>query len=210
MLAAAIGDIHGNRPALDAVLHAIDDAGIQTILNTGDCVGKHPWPNEVVDLLRARAVPTVQGERDRAAARFTRKQKTLQQTSSPEEFDALLRTHEALRSDNLEFLAGLPRQRWVTVDAIVLYLCHGTPSGQTDALHETDALMRFQRIREHANAAIVVCGHSGEAFARVVNEVLFVNPGAVSAADPEHPLASYAVIDTEHEPWCAHLHRVPY
>lgn len=60
---AIISDIHANLPALEAVLADIDardDA--DAVYHLGDLVGYAPWPNEVVDLVRERAILGVAGK----------------------------------------------------------------------------------------------------------------------------------------------------
>jgi len=210
MYIAAFGDVHGNLAALNAVLAAIDDAGIQTLLNTGDCVVGYPWPNEVIDLLRARRIPTVQGEMDRRTVHFVRKRNALRQRLSPTEFEAIQQTYEALRPNDLEYLRELPRQRTLVLEGLRVVLCHGTPTSASVSLPEHESEGRFRRIRETANADIIVAGRTHAAFARTVDGTFFVNPGAVS--DPEHPahVAHYAVIDTETDPWSAHFHEVAW
>ena len=210
MLMATFGDIHGNLPALEAVLDAIDDAGIQTMACLGDCVGGHPFPNEVIALLRKRNIPTVQGEWDRSSARFLRMRTTLERTCSAEELEALGQAHAAVHSHNIERLAALPRRRVLTVDGIEVYVCHGSPQGQTDGLTSDGDVSRFRRSRETANTPIVVCGHTHQAFARRVDGTLFVNPGAVSEPFGHASVACYALVDTEREPWSAHFHHVQY
>jgi putative phosphoesterase len=208
MWVAALGDIHGHLAALEAVLREIDEAGIQTILNTGDCVVGHPWPNEVIDVLRSRAIPTVQGELDRRTAHFVRKRRALEKACAREVFESLQQTYEAMRSEHLEYLAGLPRQRTLVVDGISICLTHGTPNGQTDTLHADDPPTRFHRLRELAHTDVIVCGRTHQAFCRLVDGTLFVNPGAVGLPAGEDTAASYAVIDTETEPWEGRLHQV--
>lgn len=210
MFIAAFGDVHGNLPALGAVLTAIDDAGIQTILNTGDCVGGYPWPNEVIDLLRTRRIPTVQGEMDRRTVHFLRKRETLRRKWSQAEFEAMRETYEALRADNLEFLRELPHQRTFILEGLHLLLCHGMPNSPSGALSEDDSEDRFRRLREAANADIIVCGRTHIPFARMVDATLFVNPGAVGVPTDDARLAHYAIIDTETDPWAAHFHDVPW
>ncbi|MFW5704791.1 MAG: metallophosphoesterase family protein [Nanoarchaeota archaeon] len=64
---AVISDIHGNLPALEAVLKDIDSfGGIEQIISLGDNVGYGPYPNEVLDLLRSRKVKSVKGNHDAA------------------------------------------------------------------------------------------------------------------------------------------------
>ena len=65
MIFAAFGGVRGNLSALEAILAAVDAEGIQTLVNTGDCVVGGPAPNEVIELLRLRRIPTVQGQSDR-------------------------------------------------------------------------------------------------------------------------------------------------
>ena len=66
---AVITDIHGNLPALKAVLANIDERGIERIFCGGDLVGYGPHPNEVCALIAARNIPTIYGNYDYAIAR---------------------------------------------------------------------------------------------------------------------------------------------
>lgn len=210
MLMAVCGDIHGNLPAFEAVLEAIDEVGIRTLVCTGDCVVGYPWPNEVIDLLRERRIPCVQGAWDRRAVSFHRKQGQLRGKYSELELDALRWTYENTSSDNLEYLRELPRQRMLTIDGIGVFLCHGTPHGPNDDLREDLDIGKFLRLRETANTEIILCGRTHKPFSRIVEGALFANPGAVGVTSEDPPHASYAVIDTETEPWQAHFHKVRY
>lgn len=211
MLIAIIGDVHGNLPALNAVLDDIDNAGIQTVLNTGDSVVGFPWPNEVIGLLRERGIPSVQGEMDRAAAGFLRKTKHFQQKWPAKHFAALQWTYENLSSANIEFLAGLPHQRRLTFEGIELYLCHGTPGGgQTDSLASDDEEELFLRQREVANTPLIVCGRTHVPLQRHVLGSLFVNPGSVGWPAADDNRATYALLSTEEETWTAEPQRVEY
>ena len=58
---AVISCLHANLAAVEAVLDDIDSQGIQTITCLGDLVGYGPQPNEVVELVRQREIPTCQG-----------------------------------------------------------------------------------------------------------------------------------------------------
>ena len=54
MRIAIIADIHGNLPALEAVLADIQHRNVERTINLGDCVSGPLWPREVCDLLMAR------------------------------------------------------------------------------------------------------------------------------------------------------------
>ena len=64
MRLAVISDIHANVVALEAVLEDIADRGVDAIVNLGDCVSGPLWPKETMELLEARAIPTVRGNHD--------------------------------------------------------------------------------------------------------------------------------------------------
>ena len=64
MRLAVLSDIHGNIEALRVVLADIDALGITAVVSLGDNVGYGPRPEEVVALLRERAVPSVMGNHE--------------------------------------------------------------------------------------------------------------------------------------------------
>lgn len=64
---AVFSDIHGNLHAMKAVLEVIDRLGIDALVCLGDVVGYGAFPNECIDLLRERNVPTLAGNHDHAA-----------------------------------------------------------------------------------------------------------------------------------------------
>ena len=68
---AVFSDIHGNLHALKAVLEAIDELGIKDLFCCGDVVGYGAYPNECIDLLRTRSIPTLCGNHDHAAIGMT-------------------------------------------------------------------------------------------------------------------------------------------
>ncbi len=210
MLMAAIGDIHGNAPALDAVLAAVDEAGIQTVVNTGDIVVGFPFCNEAADTIRTRAIPSVQGEMDRLVARFLRKAEKLRETWSPHEFETLQWTYDHVRGDVIEYLSGLPRQLRLTLDGISVFVCHGSPGSSVVALEKNDSLDRFRRNREIANTSLIFCGRTHDPFVKRVDDTLFVNPGSVGIPGDKGPRAYYAIINTEEEPSSAEIASVEY
>jgi predicted phosphodiesterase len=66
---ALISDVHGNLPALEAVLADVDRRDdVDAVYHLGDLVGYAPWPNEVVALLRERGIPGIAGNYDSTVA----------------------------------------------------------------------------------------------------------------------------------------------
>jgi putative phosphoesterase len=210
MILAALGDIHGNLPALEAVLHDVDEEGIERIVNVGDCVAGSPWPNETIDLLRARKIPSIQGLTDRHVVRFGRKHQTLRRKLPESQFAALERAYDTLHSDRLEWLRTLPKTMTLTIDGIEVFLCHGTPASASAVLRDTDPDLVYQRQREVIPAPILVHGATHTPHVRTVDGTLFANPGAVGIDDARPGHASYAVIIAEDEPWTAEIRWIPF
>ncbi len=210
MLLAAFGDVHGNWPALQAVLAAIDEEGVESMVCTGDVVVGFPWPRQVLNALVQRRIPCAQGEWDRAAAAFLRKGGAARGLMTDSQFLALEWTYAHISSDHIEFLKSMPRRHFLTYENIDLCLCHGTPSTQREGLHADDDELRFRRERERANVRLIVHGRTHKPFARLIDDTLFVNPGSAGLPTGDRALASYALIDTETEPWSAQFRWVEY
>src|SRR5947209_4804674 len=68
MRLAVIADIHGNLPALEAVLADIGRRGAERMINLGDCVSGPLWPRETCERLTAIGIPTLCGNHDRWVA----------------------------------------------------------------------------------------------------------------------------------------------
>jgi len=64
MKIALFSDIHANLPALEACLEDIDSRKPDAIYCLGDLVGYNIWPNEVINILRERKIPTIAGNYD--------------------------------------------------------------------------------------------------------------------------------------------------
>lgn len=108
---AVISDVHGNLPALTAVLAAIKEQHVDRIVCTGDIVGLGPHPNEIVDLLREEGVEVVMGNYDDAVAfgRISSGVDFLDETAEQVDQAAINWTRRHLTPENLEYLRSLPR-----------------------------------------------------------------------------------------------------
>ncbi len=179
---ALLYDIHGNLPALEAVLADASDA--DEFLLGGDYAVAGAWPKETVERLKELPNATwIRGNVDRWLA-------DRHDTPVPME-DIVMGCAEALGEDLVGELAGLPETTTIDVN---LY-CHASP--QTDMQSflpqpgELDAELLMG-----VEAPRVVFGHTHLQFARVgPGGIELVNPGSVGMPwDGDHR-AAYAVID---------------
>jgi predicted phosphodiesterase len=210
-----VSDIHGNLPALQAV---VADAGaVDAWLNLGDILSGPLWPAETADWLMARGWFTMAGNHERQL--LTQAPPRMSRTDR----DTAARIAPAHRA----WLAALPPQ----LRPMPGMLCvHGTPASDLVYLLETvtPAGLRAATPAEAAerlgtpDAALVLCGHSHVPRDVVVNGVRVVNPGSVGlqAYDDEHPLphvvevgsphARYAWVESTAQGWQVTLREVAY
>lgn len=198
MIFAAIGSIDGHDRALLDALRAIEEAGILTILHTGNAIVGKQGGNEVLSLLTRFNVRCVQGINDRLAVRYSRKQQSLEQKLDPALLEQLRWAHDNVSSQNLETIRDWRKNRALELEGLRIFLCHGSPGNPREILRADTPQAKLQRQREQAGADIVVCGGAETPFSLDVDGTLFVSPGPLVAEDGA---TQYTLVNTEEEPW---------
>jgi predicted phosphodiesterase len=175
MRVAALYDIHGNLPALDAVLGEVERAGVDRILIGGDIV-PGPLPSETIERLRAlgdRAV-FVRGNGDRAVAN------AFDAPGGHPEWPWVTWTAKAIERRDRDLLASFPERAVLDVDGIGATLfCHGSPRSDEELLTALTPERRWRPALEGVREAVVVCGHTHAQFDRQLGPWRLVNAGAV-------------------------------
>ena len=176
---AAIYDIHGNLPALEAVLDEVRQSDVDEVIVGGDVV-PGPMPVETIALLRALDRPThfIQGNGDRE---IVARRNGIESSAIPEQFRAAMRwVAEQLSAADAQLLASWPAtlRRSVTGLGDVLF-CHATPRTDTELFTARTAAARLRPAFEGVDAAVVVCGHTHMQFDRMLDSIRIVNAGSV-------------------------------
>lgn len=225
MRIAAISDIHGNLPALEAVLAdiAARGAGADVIVNLGDIASGPLWPRETLERLMPLGMPTIAGNHER---------QVLTDPRGASDAFAAARITDAQRA----WLAALPPTRWLDADAGDVLLCHGSPAGDLVMWLETidpgAPTLRAATLGEVAArvggvdlaaASLVLCGHTHVPRVVALDERrLIVNPGSVGLQayemDDPHPYivengtphARYALVERVAAGWNVTLRAVAY
>ena len=191
---AVITDVHANLPALLAVFAELDARGISAVFCCGDIVGYGPWPNEVVETLRARGVTAIRGNVDRDVLRFERRKKKLRARRHPDKFRTLEYSAERLSDEARAYLAELPSELGVAVGRRRLLLVHGSPTGATDPVLPDAPDDVLRRHLDETGSNIVVCGHTHLPFVRRIGQRLFVNAGSCGRPSDGDSRACVAVV----------------
>ncbi len=192
---AALYDIHGNLPALEAVLEDVSEARPDIVLIGGDIV-PGPMPRETLELLLELAdeVVFIRGNADRELASGTR--------SDDDPWAERARwTAEQMTSEQLDLLAGLPKTVVLEVEGLgpVLF-CHGSPRSDEEILTRATPPERLSDVLAGVEQRIVVCGHTHVQFDRIVGGVRLVNAGSVGMPYEGEPgVACWAILGPEVE-----------
>lgn len=179
MRVAALYDIHGNLPALEAALREVSDAGVDHLVIGGD-VFPGPMCVEALARLRALNVPTsfIQGNGDRETLAIKAGQAT---PAVPEAYRPSMQwTAEQLSADDERFVAGWPATVRLDIAGLgAVLFCHATPRNDMDIFTRLTPEEPLVPIFAAANAPVVVCGHSHMQFDRPIGHVRVVNAGSV-------------------------------
>jgi putative phosphoesterase len=180
MKIAAIYDIHGNLPALEAVLSEIDREGVDVIVVGGDIV-PGPMSRDVLEVLQGLGdrVSWIRGncERDVVEA-FDGG--SFSHIKSKEVRASTIWTAEQMESRHRDFMAGLPEKISFHVEGIgeVLF-CHGSPRSDMEILTVATPEERLREALAGVKEHVVVCGHTHMQFDRVCEGKRVVNAGSV-------------------------------
>lgn len=181
MRIAFFSDVHGNLPALKAVLEEIEKTGADNAVCLGDAVHYGPEPEECIQLLMEAEIDCVQGNCDRAAAR--NRKTTGESYQNPHwtnlATDFFSWTKDSISPAGRKWLRNLPDELRFQVGKRTIHCIHGLPGRQTEGLPGNAAAEVYDAILERSGAGIVICGltHTPALVRRPYG--LILNPGSV-------------------------------
>ena len=205
---AVISDIHGNLPALEAVLKDVAAQSVEATVCLGDLAFKGPMPGECVTRIRELGIPCVHGNTDLMLLQVTDLTPvgTLPDWGRfPTELRPFLEWHvNRMSRTDLEFLAGLPFSYQMEGVRFV----HASPQDCVTGIKPRDDREAITERVLDLDADCLVMGHIHQAFAFRMAGKMLVNAGAIGFSQDRNWRASYAVLDTERG--SVSLMRVPY
>jgi len=179
MRIAAIYDIHGNLPALEAVIQDILRASVDRIVIGGDVL-PGPMPRETLACLLDLGVPTqfIYGNGETAVLEVIAGREP---AAVPEQYRPLIRwTAQQLPENYKSMIANWPATVLLEVGELgrVLF-CHATPRNDNEIFTRLTPEEHLLPIFASLNADIVVLGHTHMQFDRMVGRTRVVNAGSV-------------------------------
>jgi predicted phosphodiesterase len=214
MRVGLIADIHGNVPALEAVLDDLAHERLDAMLCLGD-LASGPQPAEAVELVRGLACPVVRGNWDEYIARgFPPARDDL----SGRLFDIGRWCADQLGDADRDYLAGLDPLVELELDPGVRLLAfHGSPSSSEDWIVATTGDDDLTRMLAGFAAPLMVGGHTHFQMLRRHDDALIVNPGSVGMPFRRPapvmrmcPWAEYGVLRAENGDLAVDLRRTAF
>ena len=182
---ALVYDVHGNLPALEAVIADAEAAGAEGWVLGGDYALFGGWPAETVERLRAlERASWIRGNGERWTA------DPGAAPDNPVVPGAIAAARAALGDDTVADLASLPFS--LPIDGTLI--CHGSPVSDVRSFDPEDA-GEDEELLDGTDAPRVVFGHTHLPFARTsAGGVALVNPGSVGMPFDGDPRAAYALL----------------
>ena len=198
MKIAALYDIHGNLPALNALLEELKEVQPDVIVVGGDIVSG-PMPGQALERLSLLGDQArfIRGNGDREVV-MAFDGEPLRADMSENGRRRTRWVAEQLTSSQRDFLAQLPEQITLHVEGLgnVLF-CHATPRSDEEIFTSITSQERLAAIFTGIEQPIVVCGHTHMQFERGVGGVRILNAGSVGMPFADEPGAYWLLLSPE-------------
>ncbi|WP_162551048.1 metallophosphoesterase family protein [Paenibacillus tepidiphilus] len=210
---AIITDIHGNAPALEAVLQDISARGIGRIVCLGDTVGIGPDSDRVLELLAAWPdIALISGNHDLALVAAARKE-------PPPPGNAAERAHHEwlagrIKPEYVEWISGWPMTHMeLTGDIRMLFTHYHSGSNEHELFAPVDvrpSLADLERRYAQNGYGLVAFGHHHVVHHFVSPSTVYFNPGALGCPHGPEPVARYGIASINDGRIQTELIEIPY
>jgi len=207
------GDIHGNLPALEAVLADTDARELSPLYCLGDLVGYGTFPNEVIETIRERNIPTLMGNYDQGVGNSSDDCGCAYTSKVAEELGkrSIAWSNQNTTDENKSNLRQLTDQIPLELDGLRVQLVHGSPRKINEYLYEDRPDATMERLLDLAQADVLVCGHTHIPYHRILPSGRHVvNAGSVGKPKDGNPQACYVVLEANGRDLTVTFRRVPY
>jgi len=208
MRIALFSDIHANLPALEACLKSMEAQDPDAVYCLGDLVGYNVWPNEVINEIRKRGIPTIAGNYDQGIGLMSDECGCAYKTEAEKEMGkiSISYTNSLVKPAERAYLRTLPAHIKVefqlNAGKLQLLLVHGSPRKINEYLFEDRDEKSLLRIMENADADIMCFGHTHKPYHRTLlsnaNETIHyrhaINIGSVGKPKDGDPRGCYVIL----------------
>lgn len=205
---AILSDVHGNMPALEAVLADIRECMPDEVLVGGDLVGRGPEGSKVVKRIRGLGWVCVRGNHEDYLLGFRHRRVPVPWLHT-EEWAASRWMAAELDDDDVDYLESLPLSAKPTI-ADEMLLVHGSPRSNQEGLGPWCSESFLEGCVSSLDECVLVCAHTHRPLLRQFDSGLIVNIGAVGLPFNRDRRAQYAILRENNSEWTVEFRQVEY
>ena len=207
---AIISDIHGNLPALEAVMADLEYTAPDRVIVDGDVVNRGPQSKPCLDRVREMGWLTIFGNHEEYVLKFNNGDVPAEWYS-----DWWLPTRHVAESEltaaDLDYFRTLPRSHVVTEPGLpALRIVHGSPRHLNEGIGPWLDDGELLELSEGVPEPVLIGAHTHRTLDRRVGSRWFLNCGAVGAPFNGNPDAQYLLLTARAGAWHAEFRSVPY
>ena len=207
---AILSDIHGNLPALEAVLADLKNFDVDQVIVAGDVINFGPFSRQTAEIVIKKGWPVIRGNNEyflldyntpRAPAEWDDPIQFAPIAWLDRQFDQELKSRIACWPDsiNLRFKDTPPIQ-----------VFHGTPNDPWDSIYWTLTDAEIEKLLHNVEADFVICGHTHLPMNRQSGRWRIFNPGSVGVPLDGIFSAGYMLLNGDEQGWTPTFRRVPF
>lgn len=207
------GDIHANLPALESVVVDMDQRSLENRYCLGDLVGYGTFPNEVIEFIQGRNIPTIMGNYDQGIGASSDECGCAYRDATAKALGkrSIAWSNAHTTPENKAYLHQLVNQIPLQLGDLRVLLVHGSPRRINEYLYEDRPDRSLERILDEAGADVLVCGHTHIPYHRVLPSGRHVvNAGSAGKPKDADPRAGYVVLKSNGHELEVRFIRVPY
>lgn len=205
---AVISDIHGNVPALEAVIADIDSQRVDEVLVGGDLVGRGPQGSSVVQHIVALRWPCIRGNHEDYLLQF-RRQQIPDGWLEADEWAASRWMAAELSDSDIAYLDSLPFSLTSRLEPR-LRLVHGSPRSNNEGLGPWTSDEELEEHFESVAESLLVCAHTHRPLTHEFDAGMVINVGSVGLPFNGDRRAQYVIFDIDGPDVAVDFRRVEY
>lgn len=207
---AVLGDIHGNLPALEAVMADIAQFRVDCVVANGDIVNWGPFSEAALRRVEAEGWAVIRGNHEFYLLDYGT-QRAPAAWSDPQQFALPALLQEQLVGYWTGRIAVWPDTLSLRFpDAPPLRIAHGTPRSPWEPLHTGTSDEQAAQMLAHVEEETVVIAHTHLPLDRTVGRWRILNPGSVRVPLDGIQGARYILLEGSEKGWEPTFRHVPF
>lgn len=207
---AILSDIHGNLPALEAVLADLKNFDIDQIIVAGDVINFGPFSNQTAQIVIENGWPVIRGNNEyflldfntpRAPAEWNDPIQFAPTRWTIQHFEPKLKNIISTWPDTINLRPG---------NAPPIQIFHGTPDSPWESIFWTMTDEEISRLLSNVEAEFIICGHTHLPMDRQVHRWRILNPGSVGIPLDGIRSASYMILEGNEQGWEPSFRRIAF